>query len=169
MTDYNKNARTIINKFLWNKITESGILESGDYRVDNSTQHIIPIVPAQQIPETNNLLNGLPYIIYDYAIESYDDAWWICEEKILYTIVSTSVSKISEISEFMVDLFRRKDLSGKELQSFNTEKNLIKFYSICLDSVSSPEPFETEGGRMAAQVEISYKYSRFVGQNGKFI
>jgi hypothetical protein len=166
MTDYTKNARTIINKFLWDEITNAEVLDPEDYRPDGFTKSIIPIIPAQQTPEMNNLLEDLPYIIYDYQVDSYGDEWWICEETILYTIVATSVSKISEISEFMIDLFRRKDLSGKDLQVFNTEHNLIKFYSICLESVSSPEPFDSEGGRMSGQVEITYKYSRFVESNG---
>lgn len=169
MTDYNKNARTIINKFLWDEISSSGILDPEDYRPDGFTKTVIPIFPAQQIPETNNLLGDLSYIIYDYSIDSYSDQWWICEETMLYTIVSTSISKISEISEFMVDLFRRKDISGKEVQSFNTEKNLVKFYSVCLESVSSPEPFDSEGGRMAGTVEITYKYSRIVDSEGRFV
>lgn len=169
MTDYNKNARTIINKFLWDTIIDAGILNAEDYRPDGFTKSIIPIIPAQQIPETNNLIGDLPYIIYDYEIESYGEQWWICEERMLYTIVSTSVSKISEISEFMVDLFRRKDLSGKDIQLFNTEKNIVQFYSACLESVSSPEPFDTEGGRMAGTVEITYKYSRFLDSSGRFI
>ena len=117
----------------------------------------------------NNLIGDLPYIIYDYQIDSYGDEWWICEETVIYTIVSNSVSKIFEISEFMIDLFRRKDLSGKDLQIFNTEKSLIKFYSICLESVSSPEPYESEGGRMSASEEISYKYSSYFGDRGRFV
>lgn len=169
MADYNKNARTIINKFLWDEITNSGILNAEDYRPDGFTKTMIPIIPSQQIPETNNLIGNLPYIIYDYEVSSYDDTWWICEETMIYTIVAISVAKISEISEFMIDLFRRKDISGKELQSFNPENETIKFYTISLDSVSSPEPFDTEGGRMSGTVEINYKYSRLLDPSGRFI
>jgi hypothetical protein len=168
MADYTKNARTILNKFLWEELLESGILDEDQYRPDDFTKSIVPIIPSQQTPEMNNLIGDLPYIIYEYQVDSYGEEWWICEETILYTIVSNSVSKIFEISEFMIDLFRRKDLSGKDLQVFNTEKSLIKFYSICLESVSSPEPYESEGGRMSATVEISYKYSRSVGDRGRF-
>lgn len=168
MPDYTKNARQIINSFLWDELKSNEILDENDYRPDGFTKTIIPIVPVQQLPEINNLLPDKSYILYDYEVMNYGDMWWICEEKIMYTIVSTSVSEISKISEFLVDVFRRKDLSGKDLQAYNNQTSILKFYSACLDSVSSPEPFDTEGGRMAGTVEITYKYSREVGEDGRF-
>lgn len=168
MTDYTKNARAVINSFLWKELKEYNIFNESDYRPDGFTKSIVPIVPAQQLPEINNLLSDKAYILYDYEVMNYGEMWWICEERMLYTIISTSSSEISKISEFMVDLFRRKDLSGKDLQSYNTENGILKFYSACLESVSSPEPFESEGGRMAGSIEISYKYSRDVDSEGRF-
>lgn len=168
MTDYDDNARSIINSFLWDELKSNLILNENDYRPDGFTNTITPIIPVQQLPEINNLLPGKPFILYDYEIMNYGEMWWICEEKILYTVVSTSISEISKISEFIVDLFRRKDLSGKDIQSFNTKSNILKFYAACLESVSSPEPFETEGGKLAGTVEISYKYSRDVNSQGRF-
>lgn len=168
MADYDDNARSIINSFLWDELKSNLILNENDYRPDGFTNTITPIIPVQQLPEINNLLPGKPFILYDYEIMNYGEMWWICEEKILYTVVSTSISEISKISEFIVDLFRRKDLSGKDIQSFNTKSNILKFYAACLESVSSPEPFETEGGKLAGTVEISYKYSRDVNSQGRF-
>jgi len=169
MTIYKENARSIINSFLWEEIKESGVLDENDYRPDNFTKTLIPIIPAQEIPEFNNLLPDQTYIIYDYEINDYMDKWWICEEYITYSIVGTKFGKVMEIIELMVDLFRRKDLSGKDLQSFNTNQNKIKFYSACLDSVTSPTPAEFEGGRIIGVVQITYKYSREVNSNGRFI
>jgi hypothetical protein len=169
MTIYKENARSIINSFLWEEIKESGVLDENDYRPDNFTKTLIPIIPAQEIPEFNNLLPDQTYIIYDYEINDYMDKWWICEEYMTYSIVGTKFGKVMEIIELMVDLFRRKDLSGKDLQSFNTNQDKIKFYSACLDSVTSPTPAETEGGRIIGVVQITYKYSREVNSNGRFI
>jgi hypothetical protein len=169
MADYTKNSRSIINNFLWQELVDAEILDPDEYRLDDFTKTIVPIVPVQQLPELNNLIGSNPYILYDYEIESYGDAWWICEERMLYTIVGTSISKISEITEFMVDLFRRKDISGKEVQSYNPDEDIVKFYTVCLESVSSPEPFQDEGGRMAGTVEITYKYSKILNSNGRFI
>jgi hypothetical protein len=168
MTIYRENARSIINAFLWSEIKESGVLDEDDYRPDNFTKSLVPIIPAQEVPEFNNLLQDKTYIIYDYEINDYMDKWWICEESMSYSIVGTKFGKVMEIIELMVDLFRRKDLSGKDLQSFNTNQEKIKFYSACLDYVSSPSPAESEGGRIVGVVQITYKYSREVNSNGRF-
>lgn len=169
MADYTKNARALINSFLWNELVSNYILDPDDYRPDEFTKSIVPIVPIQEIPEMNNLISNKPYIVYDYDVIGNEDMWWISQERMIYTIISNSVSEVSRLSEFLVDLFRRKDLSGKDMQSYNTESEIIKFYSICLESVSSPEPFDVESGRMAGTVEITYKYSREVSDNGRFI
>lgn len=169
MTIYKQNARSIINSFLWQELKNTEVLDENDYRPDNFTKTLIPIIPAQEVPEFNNLLPDQTYIIYDYEINDYMDKWWICEEYMTYSIVGTKFGKVMEIIELMVDLFRRKDLAGKDLQTFNTNPSKIKFYSACLDSVSSPSPAEYEGGRIIGIVQITYKYSREVGSDGRFI
>lgn len=169
MADYTKNARSLINSFLWSELKSNLILDENDYYPDGFTKSIVPIVPIQQIPEMNNLISNKPYIVYDYDVMNYGDMWWVCEERMIYTVISDSVSEVSQISEFLVDLFRRKDLSGKDMQAYNTDPDIVKFYSICLESVSSPEPFDLESGRMAGTVEITYKYSREVDADGRYV
>lgn len=169
MANYKKNARSVINSFLWNELKEKGIMNASDYRPDNSTSLLVPIIPSQQVPEFNNLINDKTYIIYDYEVEGYSDDWWICHETMLYTIVSTEYSKIIEIMELMIDLFRRIDTTGMEVQEFNPDSDIVKFYSVSLESASSPIPFDNEGGRTSGMVQISYKYSRIVGADGRFL
>lgn len=168
MADYKKNARAVINSFLWDELKNSEILDEDQYRPDNFTKSVIPIIPSQEVPEFNNLMPDLPYIVYDYEVEGYGDKWWICEEILTYTIISNKVSEVVEIMEFMVDLFRRVDESGKDLQNFNPSDNLLIFYTTELESASGPAPIELEGGRAAGVVEISYKYSRYLEPNGRF-
>ena len=86
----------------------------------------------------------------------------------LYSIISPNYGKILEITEFMIDLFRRIDDSGYDVQMFNPKRNVVKFYSVSLSSANSPAPFETEGGRMIGSVQISYKYSRILNGQGRF-
>lgn len=169
MTDYKQNARSIINSFLWENLKSSNILDEDQYRPDNFTKSVIPVIPSQELPEFNNLMPDLPYIVYDYEVEGYDDDWWICKENMLYTVIANEVSKVVEITELMIDLFRRVDESGKDLQNFNPKDNLIRFYTVSLMNVSGPAPVELEGGRVAATVEICYKYSRYLDNSGRFI
>jgi len=168
MADYTQNARTVLNSFLWSELQSEGILKSKNYRPDGSTKALVPIVPVQELPEFNNLISDQPYILYDYEVEGYGDQWWICEERMLYSIVGTSISKISEITEFMIDLFRRLDDSGKDVQLSNSKDDILRFYSIGLQSATAPTPFESEGGRMIGTVEITYKYSRILDDSGRF-
>lgn len=168
MADYTLNARTIINSFLWNELKQYEIFDEDQYRLDDFTKEVVPIIPTQQIPEFNNLIGDKPYIVYDYEVMGYDDAWWVCEESMLFTVVGTKVSQVSEIVEFMVDLFRRFDDSGKDLQQYNPNSDKVIFYTVYLQNATSPGPFDMEGGRMAASVEISYKYSRVLNSSGRF-
>lgn len=168
MTDYKENARGIINSFLWDQLKSANILSASDYRPDGFTKSLVPIIPSQELPEFNNLLPDSTYVVYDFEVEGYDDEWWICEESILYSIISPSYSKILEVTEFMIDLFRRIDDSGYDIQMFNPKTNVVKFYSVSLSSANSPTPFETEGGRMIGSVQISYKYSRILNGQGRF-
>lgn len=168
MADYKENARGVLNAFLWDQLQDSGIMSSADYRPDGFTKSLVPIIPSQEIPEFNNLLPDSTYIVYDFEVEGYDDDWWICEESMLYSIISPNYGKILEITEFMIDLFRRVDESGHDVQMFNPKTNIVKFYSVSLSSANSPAPFETEGGRMIGTVQISYKYSRILNSQGRF-
>jgi hypothetical protein len=47
MADYTKNARTVINGFLWESLNEEEILFADDYRPDGFTKALVPIVPIQ--------------------------------------------------------------------------------------------------------------------------
>jgi hypothetical protein len=51
---------------------------------------------------------------------------------------------------------------------FNKDLEDFKFYSISLDSINSPKPMETEGGRLGGSIQICYKYSRAVDKDGRF-
>lgn len=168
MADYKLNARSILNSFLWDELKNSGILIEDQYRPDNFTKSVVPIIPSQELPEFNNLMPELPYIVYDYEVEGYGDQWWVCEERMLYTIIANEVSKVVEIIELMIDLFRRVDESGQDVQNFNPKDDKVIFYTVSLENASGPEPVELEGGRVAGTVEISYKYSRYLDSSGRF-
>lgn len=170
MTNYADTAFGTIRLFLWDKLKEAGILSANDYIADGFIIPLVPIIPVQQVPEFNSLVGDKPYIIYDYDINSYDEQWWICEEKLVFTIVSSSFEKIVEITQFMVDLFRRMDESAKTLtewQDLSTSK--FKFFTFILSGAQSPTPYEEEGGRQMGEVSITYKYSRELDENNRFV
>lgn len=166
--DYTITAFGKIRSFLWDNLKSSGVLNSNDYIADGFIQPLVPIIPIQQVPEFNNLIGNKPYIIYDYDINYVDEMWWICEEKVVFSIVSTDFDKIVQITQFMVDLFRRMDESAGDLNDVEPSTTKFKFFTIMLSGASSPSPSDEEGGRLMGEVQITYKYSRFLDENGRF-
>ena len=167
--DYSETAFSRVRTFVWDKLQEAGLLNSYDYLADGFIEPLVPIIPIQQVPEFNNLIGNKTYLIYDYDVKPYDtDSWWICEETIVFTVVSNNFNSIVSITQFLVDLFRRMDDSATDLNLYNGSNSNFKFFSFVLNSASSPTPFEEEGGRQMAEIDISYKYSRVLDNNGRF-
>ena len=167
MTNYADSAISKIRDFLWSNLVNDEILNPNDYIADGFLKPIVPIIPTQQVPELNNLIGNQTYIVYDFDISSYSDQWWICEETALFSIISNDFSKIIEIINYMVDLFRRLDDVGKEINAALPSGTKFKFYYVSLDSATSPSPYMEEGGRQIGQVGIRYEYSRLL-TNGRF-
>lgn len=167
MTNYADSAISKIRDFLWSNLVNDEILNPNDYIADGFLKPIVPIIPTQQVPELNNLIGNQTYIVYDFDISSYSDQWWICEETALFSIISNDFSKIIEIINYMVDLFRRLDDVGKEINAALPNGTKFKFYYVSLDSATSPSPYMEEGGRQIGQVGIRYEYSRLL-TNGRF-
>lgn len=167
MTNYADSAISKVRDFLWSNLVNDEILNPNDYIADGFLKPIVPIIPTQQVPELNNLIGNQTYIVYDFDISSYSDQWWICEETALFSIISNDFSKIIEIINYMVDLFRRLDDVGKEINAFLPSGTKFKFYYVSLDSATSPSPYMEEGGRQIGQVGIRYEYSRLL-TNGRF-
>ena len=168
MTDYKDTAFGAIRSFMWEALQTASILDPNDYIADGFIEPLVPIIPVQQVPEFNNLVGNSPYIIYSYDTMSYSDEWWICEESITFNIVSNEFSKIIEISQFLIDLFRRMDSTAVDINAWQLSTSKFRFYTFSLANASSPVPYVEEGGRVMSQVEISYKYSRVLDSNGRF-
>lgn len=168
MTDYSALAVADIRKYIWQKIQDAGILSSDDYYVDSLDTHLVPIVPAQQIPEFDNLLAGRTYMFYDFETKLIPVQWWMIDEKFTLTILSQNYDVINKINNLIVDLFRRYDESAADLNGFLGDNSNFLYRYINLDSAMSPEPFESEGDYQYGVVSISYQYSRKTGADGRF-
>jgi hypothetical protein len=168
MTTYQISARSVINAYLWNQLLAAGVLSTNDYIAPGFTNPLVPIIPIQEVPEFNNLLPGKSYIAYDYESLGYDDDWFICEETIIYKIVSADYGKLNEMLELIIDVFRRQDSSGQEVQVFSQYTDKFKFYSCGIYGYMSPGEYQGENSTMTGEVQVSYKYSRILGSNGRF-
>ena len=169
MADYTKTAVGEIRNFLWSEAQDSGVLDRNDYIADNFIIPLNPIIPAQEVPEFNNLMSGKTYVVYDFEVNAYDPDFWICEENLILSVVCPSYNKSVEIINFLTDLFRRMDLTAKDLNGQLSETSPFKFHYFYINQVQSPAPVDEEGGNHISLVDISYKYSRLIGSDGRFI
>ena len=169
MADYKKTSISEIRDYLWNEIKDAGILNRDDYLADGFIIPLNPIIPAQEIPEFNNLIPGKTYIVYDYEINSYEPDFWMCDENLILSIVCPDYNKSVEILNFLLDLFRRMDLTAKDMNLQLSSSSPFKFHYFYINNMQSPAPFEQEGGNQVSLIDISYKYSRLIGSDGRFL
>lgn len=167
--NYADTAFSKVRGFLWDKLQVANILNPADYIATGFTDPLVPIIPVQQVPEFNNLIGDKPYLIYDYDINDYGDEWFVCEENLIFTIVSTSFEKIVEITQFMVDLFRRMDETANDINAWQDSTSKFKFFTFILSGASSPTPYEEEGGRQMGEIKITYRYSRHLDSSNRFL
>jgi hypothetical protein len=170
MATYSSLAIGNLRSYVWSILQSENLLSSSDYYADGFDSYLIPIIPAQQMPEFNNLLPGKTYLVYDYEVKKGRENWWISEEDMTISIISTSYDKINTILNCLFDYFRRFDDSANDLQEYlNTNQlNDFNFHLLYVDSIISPEPFDKEGNFQVGQIKICYGYSRDLNSSGRF-
>lgn len=170
MVDYTKVASYDVRYFLWQELQSSGLLKSKDYFADGFSQPLVPIVPAQQVPEFNNLLPGKPYIIYDVMQKGFGNNWWISQESMTFEITSINSNQIQTIINFMIDLFRRYDKSAGDINVQLIPESPFRFLWMNLESADPIQAFQNEGAFMTGMLTIHYAYTREVDYTtGRYI
>lgn len=167
--NYKLDAMFDIRKHLWENLKSSNVLDESDYYSDNIGESVVPIIPVQQLPEMNQFLSGKTHIVYDKVGLSYEDNWIICCEQILFKIYSTDFSEIVAIRNLMMDLYRRMDESGRDMNYSFPSSNKFKYYSIFVADISATEPSEELAGFLSSDVILEVKYSRHVNSEGRFV
>jgi hypothetical protein len=169
MANYKLDAMLELRKYLWDELKTAEIFDETEYYSDNIGQEIIPIIPVQQAAELNQFLSGKKHIVYDKIGMSYEDNWLICCEQILFTIYSTDVSDINEIRNLMTDVFRRMDITGREMDKSSLLSSQFKFYSVFVADISPTAPSEELQGFLSADVILEIKYSRVTDGDGRYL
>lgn len=170
MTNYNSIASADIRQYLWQNIQDAEILDPQNYFADNMPEALIPIIPAQQVPEFNNLLPGRTYMYYDFEVKTIPVQWWMIEESMTLTIISQNYEAINRINNLILDLFRRYDEGAADINDFVNQNGSSNFqyHHTMIDNIKSPEPFETEGDYQYGSVTFTYSYSRKTDASGRF-
>lgn len=168
MTKYNSLASADIRRYIWENIQNEDILDQNDYYADGLALALMPIIPVQQVPEFNNLLPGKTYMIYDFEVKTVPVQWWMTDESFTLAVISQNYEVVNQITNLVHDLFRRYDDSATDLNEFLDGDSDFIYHHINIDSVFSPEPYNSEGDYQIGTVVFSYNYSRTTGANGRF-
>jgi len=166
--DYKTDAMFELRKYLWDQFTTIGIFDIEEYYNDATNGYVIPILPVQQQPEMNQFFSGKKHLVYDKIGMTQDLNYLISTEKILFTIYSPDLLDLSEIRNFMTDLFRRMDESASDVNDFPLKSNKFKFHSIYIVDISATSPSMELQGMLAADIVMEIKYSRITGPDGRF-
>jgi hypothetical protein len=158
--DYTKLASYEIINIMWSELQAVNLFSSNNYIPDGFLEPLVPIFPAQQIPEMNNLLPGRAYFTYDIAQKNKGVQWWMSEETIVIDIVSKNTAQIQTVINFLTDLFRRYDESAKTVNFQLTSNSPFQFMFFKLESSDPVQPFTDEGGFMVGTMSITYSYIR---------
>ena len=162
MTNYTYVASYDVRKALLSELQDKGIIDLNDYIADGFYEPLEPVIPAQQVPEFNNLLPGKTYIIYDVVQSNMGVQWWLSEETITFDIVSRNQSEIQTIINIAVDLFRRYDMSAKDIKAGLIASSPFEYHYFKVDSADAVQPFVNEGGFMNGIISVTYSYTREV-------
>lgn len=160
MADYTKVASYDVRTLIWNQLKAEGLFTESDYYADGFNVPLIPIIPAQQVPEFNNLLPGKAFIIYDVAQKAGNIQWWMTQESMNFEVTSTSSSEIQTIINFLTDMFRRYDESARESNLQISSSSPFTFHFFRVDGADPIQSFQNEGSYMAGTLTISYAYTR---------
>jgi hypothetical protein len=158
--DYSYVASYDVRKVLWSELQSTELIDPNNYYADGFLEPLIPIIPAQQVPEFNNLLPGKTYIVYDIQQRHTGEQWWMSEEVITLDIVSRNAQEIQTIINLITDLFRRYDLSAKTFKEILVPGSPFEYYFFRLESADPVQAFDHEGGFMNGVISIAYAYTR---------
>lgn len=157
---YDQLASKDVKDFVWAILKAGEFFDQNDYIADGFDIPLTPVIPAQQVPEFNNLLPGKPYIYYEFEVLPSQENWWVTEELITFYTVSSDYDFINRINNFLLDAMRKYDDTAAWVNSYFGETNSFKFHFFRIEKIDSPLPFESEGGLLGGIIQINYSYSR---------
>ena len=164
--DYKITAANVIRNYVWTNMVADGIVDVNDYVADGFDQPLVPLIPLSDVPQFKMLLPGRMYIIWDFSINGYMQDFWNIEEEMTFSIISENRLLILQITNYLVDLLRRMDITAKEVEDSQTNPK-FNFHTVYINNVLNT-PEVDEGDILIGEVWIRYQYSRYIGANGRF-
>lgn len=112
-----------VNKYLWQKIQDAGIITADD----QASQYggFVPIIPVQEEPQFLTAMdatpgyNSSPYIIYNWYSGPIDPvSWYKQSEFLVYAINSLDQVKLRQLFLLTTNIFKRWDESAEAVNRY---------------------------------------------------
>lgn len=164
-----------INKYLWNELVDSEILELTDYQIGGIQYR--PIFPVQEPPalqsgtaiEPFTDFHGEPWIVYDVALPEYGSvSFWECQEQILYTIKARDYMDTREVQMGIYDIFHRLDQSATDLNRYLGPSSAFRYHWVNVIDSPPPDPKDSPDDPAQSFIMVEYQYSRWIRNDGRF-
>ena len=166
-TSYNRIPAYDVIAYLWNELQEAEILDATDYYVDDFETELIPIVPVQDLPQMRNYLGDKAYLVYEVlSLPVVGGNWFIKQEQLLFTVYSPSFGKLVEICTLAEDALNRLAETGDDITKYMNSEFTFHCFETEYD-ISGPT--DSEGGRMYADIVVTYEYTRDLAQTGRYL
>ena len=154
-------AANILRLYVWELLLAHGLLDKITVQTEAGAVNLLPVIPIEDEPKVAN--SGKTYIIYGYGENLAGDLNVVKNGAFSLRIVSDSTTEIGEITTTISRALDDEDVSAQNVNSWSNEYMNgvfvgIRFTTLNVSYVSSPEPPDTEGGRGYGIMNVSYRY-----------
>lgn len=171
VSDYTKSPVYKVLSWLIDELYSNDILRESNYT------DAPPIIPIQQVPESNDnqtfadigLPEDAPFIVYDIVVSgNYGTDFWNRSEEVSLWAYDYDIEKLFEIKEFLIDLLGRYDLSATDINDFDDGESVFRFHFFDIMTGLPTDEIDQIVGRYGINLVITYEYSREIQSSGRF-
>lgn len=156
-----------INRYLWSRIEEEGILNKADY------EGMVPIVPIEETPDLLTVIQGQegistrPYIVYTWNKVNTGQMWFMKTHQVAYSV--RSPVDLGSLINLFEHEFEQYDKSAQKVNSYLSTLPDIngilhplrkwKFQYISVSTLGGGLPAESENGVNEALITITATFT----------
>jgi hypothetical protein len=154
-----------LNKYLWAKIKEKGILNEANYG------GLIPIIPNQEVAGLRQAIDAAPgiggngFIVYSWYTNGYGQNWFEPIDTVIYRIEATNGKELRQLILLTIDAFKRYDDSAVAINDFiqgstlGDEYKAYNYLSVYTAAAQAGSPNSLEDEPMQATVTVRVQYT----------
>lgn len=162
-----------LNRYLWAKIKEAGILDEANYG------GLIPIIPVQETPylqqamDERDGIKSYPYIVYSWYQNGHLQDWFMNCDNVVYRI-NANVDDSKELRQLMIlfnDHLKRWDESAQALNDWirdhrDADDNPLPagyhqydYKYLNIQAATGGTPTDMEGAPITAMITVKVEYT----------